>query len=82
MNNSNIRKTYNLCSKNKNKSNIRVKNESKMKNYDDFNYTTHKNSRKVIFRNHKSLEEQKHFHTYKKYSISKDKIKLFKLINS
>ena len=76
LNNSNIRKTYNLCSKNKNKSNIRVKNESKMKNYDDFNYTTHKNSRKVIFRNHKSLEEQKHFHTYKKYSISKDKIKL------
>jgi hypothetical protein len=72
--NSNIRKTYYITSKGRHKSKGRINIENKMKNIDDYNSTTYKNSKKNYFRNSKSLESNKYFNTHKKSCNSKDKI--------
>ena len=72
--NSNIRKTYYITSKSRHKSKGRINIENKMKNIDDYNSTTYKNSKKNYFRNSKSLESNKYFNTHKKSCNSKDKI--------
>ena len=74
MNNSNIRKTYYISNHSENKSKNRLITENRMKNFDDYNYTNCKKSKKIVFRNNKSFDTNKYFNTYKISNNYKDKI--------